>query len=274
MDPRFIKLHIHTDDPRPILARLEASGTLASSKVEDMREQVGAMATRIAGNARDAAVEASCAILACIPGQGFEEVFRDLGVARCLTYGRHLPTPGAILDALTGIDADSIVMLPNNGNIVPAATIARDMSGRNVVVIPTRNVVEGIAAAYGYSENDGIVENTRHMRDCIGLAECLFLYRAASSSRFGDQAIPENSFFVMRGDAVLSVRDDPVAATLEALEAAGAAGRCDLTIFTGDGFDEALLPAIEDGVAALNPGMEIAVRRGGQPRELLILSLE
>ncbi|MBN1335895.1 MAG: DAK2 domain-containing protein [Deltaproteobacteria bacterium] len=270
---RLLKLHIHTNDPQAVLERIAEQGPIVSSKVEDMHRQVDAAAARAIADARDAG-RARASVLACIPGPGFDRVFRDLGAARCLLYGRTLPTAGALLDALTEMDAPSVLLLPNNGNLVPAATLARDLSGRDVVVIPTRNVVEGIAATYGYSENDPIDENARHMGDCIGLAECLCLYRAVQASAFGDCSIPEGAWFAMRGDTLLSVRDDPVSAVLEALEAAGAAGRSDLTLFTGEDFDEAILPAIRTGIARMNPGLEIGVHRGGQPRELLILSLE
>jgi DAK2 domain fusion protein YloV len=267
VDPRFIKLHIHTDDPDSILQRLGGYGTITSSKVEDMREQVAATA------ARPDEVEES-AILACVPGDGFEEVFKELGVTHCLRYGRELPTAGAILDVISEIEAPSIIILPANGNIIPAATVARDLCGRDAVVVATRNVVEGIAASYGYSENDTLEENARNMKDCVGLATSLSVYRSASSSVFGEQEIPEGAYFAMQGDTVLSVGDDAAGTVLEALSAAGAAEKCDLTLYTGETFDESVLPAIEEGVRTLNPSLRMETRRGGQPRELLIISLE
>ncbi len=274
-DPRFLKVHIHTNDPQAVLERMAAHGPVASSKIEDMQAQVDATVVRLARGACDtAAADAACAVLACVPGEGFEAVFRDLGATRCLRYGPSLPTAGAILDALSEIEAPSVLILPNNGNIVPAATLARDLSGRDVAVVPTRNVVEGIAAAYGYSENESITENARNMRGCIGLAECLHVYRAVAASRFGDLAIPAGASFVTRGDDVVAVGDDPAGAVLEALKAVGAAGRSDLTLFMGRDFDEAILPAIRAGVAAMNPVIEIDARWGGQPRELLIISIE
>jgi uncharacterized protein len=267
VDPRFIKLHIHTDDPDSILRRLGEFGAIGSSKVEDMREQVAASA------ARPDEIEA-CAILACVPGDGFEEVFAELGVTHCLRYGRELPTAGAILDVLSDIEAPAIIILPANGNIIPAATVARDLCGRDAVIVATRNVIEGLAATYGYSENDTLEENARNMRDCIGLAASLSVYRSASTSVFGEQNIPAGSYFAMRGDAVLSIGSDAAATVLEALSAAGAGGKCDLTLYTGENFDYSALPAIEAGVRKINPSLRMETRRGGQPRELLIISIE
>jgi hypothetical protein len=267
VDPGFIKLHIHTDDPDGILRRLGEFGAIASSKVEDMREQVAATA------ARPDEVEA-CAILACVPGDGFEEVFRELGVTHCLRYGRELPTAGAILDVISEIEAPAIIILPANGNIIPAATVARDLCGRDAVVVATRNVVEGIAATYGYSENDSLEENARNMKDCVGLAISLGVYRSSSSSVFGEQKIPAGAYFAMRGDTVLSIGEDVAGTVLEALSVAGAGGKCDLTLYSGANFDDSALPAIEAGVHKLNPTLRMETRRGGQPRELLIISLE
>lgn len=267
IDPRFIKLHIHTDDPDDVIGYLGAIGRIGSSKVEDMREQAAAVvAAHLDGSA--------CAVLACVPGPGFAELFAGLGVARCLEYGRELPSAGAILDALTEIDAPAVIILPNNANIAPAATLARDLCGRDVVVVPTRNVVEGVAAAYGYSENDGLGDNARNMGDCVGLAACLCLYRSASDSTFGDLAIPEGAYFVMSGDEVAAMGDDPVGAALEALGAAGLAGKSNVSAYLGRDFDPALLDGLRAGVAAINPDAEFESLYGGQGRELLIISLE
>ncbi|MBU0927005.1 MAG: DAK2 domain-containing protein [Spirochaetes bacterium] len=263
----FIKLHIHTDHPHDILGRLESLGTVAKSKIEDMREQVDL----VSNGSRD---DGSCAVLACIPGEGFEEVFAGLGVAACLLYRGELPSAGAILDALAEIDAPSVIVLANNANIVPAAMVARDICGRDVTVVPTRNVVEGIAAAYGYSENDSMRENAKNMRDCVGLAACLRAYRSATASTFGDTPIPEGSFFVMAGDDVLAVRDDLADAALEAMKASGAEDKSDVTVYTGYGFDDAVLPRLKAGLSELNPRLSVEYRRGGQPRELLIISIE
>jgi DAK2 domain fusion protein YloV len=266
-DPRFIKLHIHTDDPEGILRRLGDFGTIERSKVEDMREQVELLSAR-------EKQDCECSVLACVPGPGFVEVFEGLGAAACLSYGRELPSAGAILEALSELEAPAVILLPNNGNILPAALLARELCGKEVSILPTRNVVEGIAAAYGYSENESMRENLRGMEDCRGLAESLLVYRSASSSAFGELLIPEGHYFALRGDAVLAMDEELPKALLEALEAAGAAGKANIVLYTGEGFDASLLPAIEEGIAALNPALEIEIREGGQPRELLIISLE
>lgn len=267
VDARFVKLHIHTDDPDAILGMLGTYGSVASSKVEDMREQAAAVASR-------AAEAEACAILACVPGDGFEEAFGELGVARCLRYGRELPTAGAILDAIAEIDAPAIIIVPANGNIIPAATVARDLCGRDAVVVATRNVIEGIAAVYGYSENDSLEENARNMKDCVGLAESIYVYQSVSSSVFGEISIPAGACFAMRGDAVLSVGADPAETVIAALSASGLEGKSDLTLYSGERFDASILPAIEAGARRLNPTLRMEVRRGGQPRELLIISIE
>jgi len=267
VDPGFIKLHIHTDDPDSILRKLGEFGAIASSKVEDMHEQVAATA------ARPDEVEA-CAILACVPGDGFEEVFAGLGVTHCLRYGKELPTAGAILDAISEIEAPSIIILPANGNIIPSATVARDLCGRDAVVVATRNVVEGIAASYGYSENDPLEVNARNMKDCVGLAKSLSVYQSASSSVFGEQEIPEGSYFTMLGNDVLSIGEDAAGTVLEALAAVITGDTCDLTCYTGENFDSSILPAIEAGVHTLDPSLRMETLRGGQPRELLIISIE
>jgi len=266
-DPAFIKLHIHTNDPHEILSYLGSLGTIEKSKIEDMHEQIGLLA---ASEKQDA----TCKILACAPGSGFEPVFSDLGVERCLVYGNELPSAGAILEALTMVDAEAIILLPNNGNILPAALLARELSGRDVSILPTKNVIEGIAACYGYSENDTMRDNLSNMKGCIQLAESLFVYRSGTDSTFGERFIPNGNYFVIHENDVISSDIDLSAAITSALVLAGIVDKNNASLFIGENLDDEQIPKILQSLLTLNPGLVVETHMGGQPRELLIISLE
>ncbi len=267
MDPDFIKLHIHTNDPDEILQHLESLGTIEKSKVEDMHKQIGILA---ANNKQDA----SCSILACVPGTGFETVLKDLGAGRCLVYGNELPSAGDLLEALSMVDAEAVILLPNNGNILPAALLARDMSGRDVSILPTKNIIEGIAACYGYSENETMRDNMSSMKACMELVDSLFVYQSGTDSTFGERHIPNGHYFVIHGNDVVAAGADLPETVSAALLSAGIAQKCNASVYTGKEFDTTLLPAIVQSMANANPGLEVETREGKQPRELLIISLQ
>ncbi|OHD77867.1 MAG: hypothetical protein A3J97_07490 [Spirochaetes bacterium RIFOXYC1_FULL_54_7] len=267
VDPGFIKLHIHTNEPQEILDRLKPFGDMGKSKIEDMHEQVRLFSTE-GGN------ESTCAILACVPGPGFRPLLEALGVECSLVYLRDLPTAGEILEQLAAMDASHIILLPNNANILPSAITAKDMCGKEVAILPTRNIVQGMAAAYGYSENSTLDENLQSMRDCLEFADGLYLYRCGAASVFGDVNIPAGHYFVLHDEHVLSIADDPVSAVLEASATIDLKDKNNITIYTGNGFDDSLLQGILDGLAGINPTLEIEVYAGGQIRELLIISVE
>lgn len=267
VDPLFIKLHIHTNVPQEILDRLKPFGEMEKSKVEDMHQQVRLFST-------EGGHETTCAILACIPGSGFQPLLESLGVASSLVYLRDLPTAGEILERLMAMEASHVILLPNNGNILPAAITAKDMCGKEVAILPTRNIVQGMAAAYGYSENSTLDENLQSMKDCLEFAEGLYVYRSGTASVFGDVQIPASHYFVLHDEQVLSITDDPVSAVLQAAGSLDLINKNNITIYTGSGFDDNLMPDILEGLAGMNPALEMEVYAGGQSRELLILSVE
>ncbi|MGD9939234.1 MAG: DAK2 domain-containing protein [Clostridia bacterium] len=267
VDPAFIKLHIHTNDPQEILERLKPFGEIQKSKIEDMHEQVRLFSTE-GGN------ESTCAILACVPGAGFGPLLEALGVACTLVHLRDLPTAGEILEQLSAMEASHIIILPNNGNILPAVITAKDMCGKEVAILPTRNIVQGMAAAYGYSENATLDENLQSMKACLGFAEGLSVYRSGVASVFGDVKIPSGHYFVLHNDLVLSIADDPVQAVLEAAAALNLKDKNNITMYTGSDFDDSLMPEIRAGLGELNPALAMEVYPGGQSREILIMAVE
>jgi hypothetical protein len=267
VDPHFIKLHIHTNEPQEILDRLKPFGVMEESKIEDMHQQVRLFST-------EGGHETTCAILACIPGPGFEPLLDALGVESSLVYLRDLPTAGEILQKLTMMEASHIILLPNNGNILPAAITAKDMCGKEVAILPTRNIVQGMAAAYGYSENSTLDENLQSMKDCLEFADGLYVYRSGAASVFGDVHIPAGHCFVLHDEQVLAISDDPASAVMKAVSTMDLMEKNNITIYTGVEFDDSLMPGILAGFAELNPALELEVHAGGQLRELLILSIE
>lgn len=268
----MLKLHIHTNEPEELIGHLSKMGRVESKKVEDMQQQVHLATEGSTGNE-------PCEVLAVVPGPGFSDLFGDLGIDHTLVYDETLPSAGEIGAALARVSAGNVVLLPNNRNILPAAMIAREDSEKNVSILPTETVVQGLTAVYGYSENCSADENLEAMRECVDLAESFALYRAAESTRFHKTDISRGDFFIARGDEILAAGPDPIKTTFEALAKTTIPleERGNISLFTGapeSGKEDAELLEMEEALKGAYPDIEVERYDGGQHRAIVIISVE
>ena len=266
-EERYLKLHIHTNTPERISARMSELGTIVRSKVEDMAEQVNAGIERLQDHE-------TLSVLAVIPGSGFESIFHDLEAACCLCYGQRLPSCGEILEVLERMPGENIIVLPNEKNIIPAAKLAKEASAKNVFLLPTENVVQGITALYGFTEEDSPQQNLRSMTENIGLALCLKAYRSRRDSRYGEVIIRAGDYFLLRGEQVLAVDASLTAALKRALAGLDLEAAGSVSLYYSDEFDTDLVPGIERSILALHDSLSVEVHRGGQSNALLIVAVE
>jgi dihydroxyacetone kinase-like predicted kinase len=213
-------------------------------------------------------------VLAVIPGSGFRSIFCDLEAGACLQYGDRLPSSGEILEVLEEMDTESIIVLPNEKNIIPAVRMAQKNSTKKVFLIPSENVVQGITALYGFSEEDSPQQNIRSMADCLALAVCLKVYRSGRDTRYGSAQIKRGDFFVLRGEDLLAV-DDRLASAVEHslagldLDEAGC-----ISFYYNDTFDQSWMAEMEQSVKQLPNPLEMEFLYGGQSGSLLIVAVQ
>ena len=266
-EPGLLKVHIHTNEPDAIFERLRALGHLDRTKVDDMDEQ-----TRLVS--ADSGGEGEPAVLAFIPGEGFERIFEDLGITDCFLYGDVLPSPEEILTALERIEEDHVIVLPNNANILPSVMAAKESSAKALSIVPTKTVIQGITSAYGFSRDESAAANVEAMTDFMNDAVGLFVYRCALDTRFGDRDLLCGEWFVTRTDEILGTGADPAEAVADALTAMDIGDVSDSAVYHGDGFDPRDLDAVLAGMAEALPNAEIEQHYGGQTKAALIISLE
>jgi len=263
----YLKLHIHTDTPEEIRAKLAELGTIVSSKIDDMAEQMNVRFKTLQDHE-------TLSVLAIVPGSGFKSIFSDLEATACLEYAGRLPSSGEILEVLEGMENNNIIVLPNEKNIIPAATLAQEASSKNVFLLPTENVVQGITALYGFNEEDPPQQNIRSMGDSIDLAICLKVYQGSRDSRYGRVVINKQDFFILRGEEVLAV-DACLPRTVERglakldLSEAGC-----VSLYHGDAFDKDHIAEIEERILRLQDSLNVEFHRGGQANCLLLVSVE
>ncbi len=268
-----VRVHVHTNAPDVLIEELGRHGRVTQLRRDDMVEQVAGAANR-AGHLPVAGSGGGVAVLGIVPGPGFPPLFEELGASACLEYRESLPSAEDIRGAIDRIDGGDVIVLPNNSNIIPTAELAGERAGARVHVLRTRNVVEGMAALYGYSESESAGRNVENMTGCIGMARALAVYRASRDTTFGRLQIREGDYFVADGDDVLSTGGSLEDAVAAAARKTGIADRSHVSFFHGDGFDVSLLGGVERELAELNPLLEFEEHYGGQRKGVLIIALE
>ncbi len=270
----LIKLHVHTNAPAEVIARAGSFGAIVREKVEDMQAQVDAAA--LAGGARTSVPTESgdVGVLAIVPGPGFVEWFLGLGAARCLVVHDQLPSTADITAALADITAPRLLILPNNNNITPAASLAAQADPRPAQVVPTGDVTAGTAAMYCFNASAPLAENLAAMRTGAGLAIGLGVCRAPRAATYGDRSIAAGECFAIRGELLLAVAPEPASALLAALAALDLAGRSVVTLHRGRELDPDTHQAITAALRITWPDLQVEAAEGGQGRYLVWVSIE
>ena len=263
----YVKLHIHTDQPEAITARMAELGRVLSSKVDDMAEQLNTSFKTLEDHEE-------LSVLAILPGSGFRQIFADLEASAFLEYSEQLPSSGEILAALAALEGENIIVLPNDKNIIPAASLAQEESTKNVYVLPTANVVQGITALYGFSAQDTPRQAIRSMQESIGLAQCLKVYRSGQDALYGRVQIKKDDYFIVSGEEVLATEPSLVESLVQGLKRIDLEQAGCVSCYYNDAVDTALLPPLADRLRELQEGLAVEIHYGGQKNCLLVVAVE
>jgi dihydroxyacetone kinase-like predicted kinase len=200
-------------------------------------------------------------------GDGLAELFSNLRVQGIVTGGQTLnPSTAELLETVDRVNADQVIILPNNKNIIPVAEQVDALSERNVVVVPTVSMPEALAALVVYDPESDADENAAEMVEAIASVTTGEVTRAVRASRSDVGEIAEGDWIgITRGEGIASVAPDVVGATLALLDRLLADGAELLTVITGADATTAVTAEIEGHIAAVHPEVQVEVHRGGQP---------
>ncbi|MCX4242995.1 DAK2 domain-containing protein [Paraliomyxa miuraensis] len=264
-DASRIKVHVHLDEPQQLRVRTASFGAVVHEKIEDMHAQI---VTRRGSDTREAAV------MALVPGAGLGEAFLEFGAAKVLEYGVELPSPEELEAAIGEMNADAVLLLPNNGNIVPSAMQVEQQHPDRVFVLPTRTPIEGLCALSLYTPGLTISECLETMQGWEALSEELGLCRSSRDTLFGSVDLSTGTYFTIRNDTILSSGTDPFAVLCDGIRALDHDGRSLLTLYRGRNLAELDADDMAQYVSEEFDRLEVQHRDGGQRRYLMLVSLE
>ena len=288
-DDEAFKVHVHTNIPGNALTEAQKYGTLELAKIENMRTQYEDVAAGKKAQSVDdlemeeaaappapAAPEKKYGFLSVCAGDGLAAVFQDLGADGVVSGGQTMnPSTESILAGVEQIPAETVFILPNNGNIIMAAQQCAGLTEKNVVVIPTKTVPQGITAMMNVDFDAPDPQTiTSAMTDSIGTVVTAQITYAARDSDFDGFAIKEGDYLALE-EGKLFGTDGSLETLLEKL-AANASERSAsfISLYFGADVSEEDANAAGAVFERLCPEAEVAVLSGGQPVYYYIISME
>ena len=275
-DEEIIKVHVHTNDPGRALHEAIEYGSFVTVKVENMRlqhtEKVMSekeLAPKIAEPEKPIGVVSVCA------GAGLADVFTNLGVDVIISGGQTMnPSTQDILEAVNKVPAETVFVLPNNKNIIMAAQQVDALTPKNVVVISSKTVPQGVTAMLSYNPEGSVEENTEAMTEALGSVDTMQITYAARNSDFDGYDIHEGDYLAMFGSALFGTSQDIKVLLKSLAEKVRDDGREYITIYYGCDIKEKHAQKAADLFADICPDAEISLINGGQPVYYYLISAE
>ncbi len=273
-DESVAKVHVHTDEPERALDVGRAVGVVDGARVEigDMHSQAAERERWLAQlHVAAQAPIVSSALVAVAQGAGNRDILRSEGAIVVIEGGQTMnPSVGQILEGITAANADNVIVLPNNANVRLAAENAARESTKDVRVIDTGSVPEGIAAAFAFDPNAAIDGNEAAMRDALSSVVAAEVTIASRDARVDGVAATAGDYLAMLDGRAFAAAPDLWIVVDALLQRFADDGLSFVTVFRGEGAPE------EDEISARVEarGLEAAVMWGGQPHYPLLLSAE
>ena len=276
-DETSVKVHVHAQDPGPIISYAASLGTLSQVTLESMDEQHREYTSERRGAATLPAPAASShvGVVAVAWGDGLESVFLELGVSRTLQAGDTMnPSVREILEAVEGVDAEQVVLLPNNRNIIAAARQAIELCSRPLRVVQTSTIPEGVAAMFAFNPEMTVEDNVSAMEQAIPAIRTGEICRTMRSVELNGVRVQEGQIIGLMGRELRAAGDEPGEVLISLLRQEDLAEGDLVTLYWGEPLAQEDAESTTDLVQAELPGVEVELVRGGQPHYHYIVSVE
>ncbi len=282
-DDEVIKVHVHTDHPGRAIEKALEIGALNGLKIDNMRIQ---HTNKIDFEAK-AAVEVKevpvapvekkkLGFVSICAGDGFAEIFKNLGVDEVIEGGQTMnPSTEDILNAVSKVNAENVIVFPNNKNIILAANQAAIIEEeKNVFVIETTAVPEGISAMINYNPDEDIEDIIEDMNDAKGLVKTCTITYAVRNTTIDDCEITEGDILGMYNGKIEVIAKDKQEGTKELVKAAIDDDSEIISIYYGSDVTEEDAEEIAEFIEEEYPDCEVEINRGGQPLYYYVISVE
>ena len=275
-DEEIIKVHVHTNDPGAALHEAINYGSFVTVKIENMRQQhTEKVMTENEKAPKIAEPEKALGVVSVCAGDGLADVFMNLGVDGIISGGQTMnPSTQDILEAVNKVPAETVFVLPNNKNIIMAAQQVDALTPKNVVVIPSKTVPQGITAMLSFNPDGEIEENTQALTEALDTVETMQITYAARNSDFDGYDIKEGDYLALYEKSLFGTSRD-IKVLLKALaQKINEDGKEFITIYYGADIKEKHAQKAADLFQEMCPNADVNLLSGGQPVYYYLISAE
>ena len=275
-DEEIIKVHVHTNDPGKALHEAMDYGSFVTVKIENMRLQHTEKVMSEAEKApKIAEPEKPLGVVSVCAGDGLADVFTNLGVDQIISGGQTMnPSTQDILEAVNKVPAETVFVLPNNKNIIMAAEQVNDLTPKNVVVIASKTVPQGVTAMLSFNPEGEIEENVEAMTEALGTVDTMQITYAARNSDFDGYDIHEGDYLALYGSQLFGTSQDIKVLLKSLAQKVCDDGKEYVTIYYGADVKEKHAQRTADLFAEICPDADVNLLYGGQPVYYYMISAE
>ena len=282
-DDEIVKVHVHTNHPGLAFEKGLEYGSLTSMKVDNMREEHKEKVIHEQDRKKAAEQEAAkeepkkpFGFVAVSVGEGLNDIFKDLGVDHVIEGGQTMnPSTEDVLDAISKVNAETVFVFPNNKNIILAANQAAEIEEeKQVIVIPTKTIPQGISALISFDETATAEANQAGMEDAITAVKSGQVTYAVRDTSIDGKEIKTGDYMGIDDAGIQAVGQDITEVVKDLIGAMADEDSELLSIYYGSDVEEEKANALVEAVQAAYPDFEVEAHAGGQPIYYYILSLE
>lgn len=277
-DDEIVKVHVHTEHPGEVMNYGQKFGALIKVKVDNMRLQ---HETILEHDEEVAEFEAApterkpYAVIAIAAGEGVQELFKSLGAAYVISGGQTMnPSTEDILKAIKEVNADQVIILPNNKNIFMAADQAAEVADVPVAVVPSKTVSQGMTAMLAFNGEQSLEENKKAMTEMLDSVVSGQITNAIRDTAIDGVEIHEGDYLGMVDGKIILSEADKYQATLDTLNKMISEDIEIITIIVGEEGTQAEAEKLSEAIEASYPDLEVEIHEGKQPVYPYLLSAE
>ena len=276
-----IKVHIHTNNPGKVLEEAVKFGELSKIKIDNMREEHREMLEGMYEEAAETEESVAAgefkkyAFISVAMGEGMKNIFKDLGVDYVIEGGQTMnPSTQDMLEAIEKLNAEHIFILPNNKNIIMAANQAAEISDKDIRVIPTKTIPQGITCITMFNPEADVEENTEELKEAMEMVKTTSVTYAVRDTEVDGKEIKEGNILGLVEGKIKEVGEDPYKVGEDLIDSLVDEDSELITIFYGKDCEEEKVDALIEKLEGKYEDLDVQCYKGEQPLYYFIMSVE
>ncbi len=278
-DNGIIKIHVHTNVPWNAMKMAATCGELSKIKIENMREQHSELILKETEEAKEeekySKEEKDFIFVGVAAGSGMSKILKDLGMDYVIEGGQTMnPSTQDFLDIIENTNGTNYILMPNNKNIIMAASQAKEISEKNIEVVKTRTIPEAISALMVFDATSSLADNAENMTDAISEVKTGQVTFAVRDTQIGDTVISEGDILGILGSDIVCDTKDVSTATIELIDKMVDDDSELISIYYGEDVKEEDANKVAEIVEEKYEDLDVEITYGGQPLYYYIVSVE